>query len=110
MNLPHARHRRQEPGYRSASPPREPVRSLWDAAGACIADALGPKRRERLHGFMQLIERLGGEIQGLPLHEQVDHVIQDSGLIEHHRREKADRGEARVENLEELVSAARGFT
>jgi DNA helicase-2/ATP-dependent DNA helicase PcrA len=84
--------------------------SLWDAAGACIADALGPKAAIAVHGFMQLIERLEREIQGLALHEQVDHVIGHSGLIEHHRREKADRGEARVENLEELVSAARGFT
>ena len=84
--------------------------SLWDAAGACIADALGPKAALAVHGFMQLIVRLEHEIQGLALHEQVDHVINHSGLIEHHRREKADRGEARVENLEELVSAARGFT
>jgi len=84
--------------------------SLWDAAGACIADALGPKAATAVHGFMQLIERLEREIQGLALHEQVDHVINHSGLIDHHRREKADRGEARVENLEELVSAARGFT
>jgi DNA helicase-2/ATP-dependent DNA helicase PcrA len=83
---------------------------LWDAAGACIADALGAKASIAVHGFMQLIERLEREIQGLALHEQVDHVINHSGLIEHHRREKADRGEARVENLEELVSAARGFT
>ena len=84
--------------------------SLWDAAGACIGEALGPKAAAAVHGFMQLIERLEREIQGLALHEQVDHVINHSGLIEHHRREKADRGEARVENLEELVSAARGFT
>ena len=83
---------------------------LWDAAGACIGDSLGPKAATAVHGFMQLIERLEREIQGLGLHEQVDHVINHSGLIEHHRREKADRGEARVENLEELVSAARGFT
>ncbi|MGC1456737.1 MAG: DNA helicase II [Steroidobacteraceae bacterium] len=84
--------------------------SLWDGAGACIGEALGPKAAAAMHGFMQLIERLEREIQGLALHEQVDHVINHSGLIEHHRREKADRGEARVENLEELVSAARGFT
>jgi DNA helicase II / ATP-dependent DNA helicase PcrA len=83
--------------------------SLWDAAGACIGAALGPKAATAVHGFMQLIERLEREIQGLALHEQVDHVINHSGLIDHHRREKADRGEARVENLEELVSAARGF-
>ena len=36
-------------------------------------------------------------------------MLKGSGLIEHFRREKADRGEARVENLDELVSAARGF-
>ncbi len=36
-------------------------------------------------------------------------MLQASGLLAHHKRDKADRGEARVENLEELVSAARGF-
>ena len=45
----------------------------------------------------------------MPLHEQVDHVIAASGLTAHYRKEKADKGEARLENLEELVSAARGF-
>jgi DNA helicase-2/ATP-dependent DNA helicase PcrA len=85
--------------------------SLWEAAAACISsDALGPKAATAVHGFMQLIERLAHEISTLPLHEQVDHVLQASGLVEHHKREKgADRGEARVENLNELVSAARGF-
>ena len=58
---------------------------------------------------MELIERLAREVAGLALHEQVDQVLKASGLIEHYRREKADRGEARVENLDELVSAARGF-
>jgi DNA helicase II / ATP-dependent DNA helicase PcrA len=83
---------------------------LWDAAGASIEASLGGKAAVAVHGFMQLIERLQRDIQGMALQEQVDHVINNSGLIEHHRKEKADRGEARVENLEELVSAARGFT
>jgi DNA helicase-2/ATP-dependent DNA helicase PcrA len=83
--------------------------SLWDAAGACIGDALGAKAATAVHGFMSLVERLAREVEGLALHEQVDHVLQNSGLIEHYKREKADRGEARVENLDELVSAARGF-
>jgi DNA helicase-2/ATP-dependent DNA helicase PcrA len=82
--------------------------SLWEAAGACIGDALGAKA-SAVHGFMALIERLAREVAGLALHEQVDHVLQASGLIEHYRSDKVDRGEARVENLEELVSAARGF-
>jgi len=83
--------------------------SMWDAAGACVGEALGPKASTALYGFMSLIERLTRESAGLALHEIVDHVIQASGLIDHFQRDKAERGEARVENLEELVSAARGF-
>ncbi len=83
--------------------------ALWDAAGECVGEALGPKASTAVYGFMALIDRLAREVAGLPLHEQVDHVLQGSGLIEHYKREKADRGEARVENLDELVSAARGF-
>ena len=45
----------------------------------------------------------------MPLHEQVDHVIARSGLREHFQKEKDGKGEARVENLDELVSAARTF-
>jgi DNA helicase-2/ATP-dependent DNA helicase PcrA len=86
--------------------------SLWEAAVASIggAAALGPKAAVAMNGFLGLIERLAREVNGLALHEQVDHVLQGSGLIEHYKRDKADRGEARVENLDELVSAARGFT
>jgi DNA helicase II / ATP-dependent DNA helicase PcrA len=86
--------------------------SLWDAAAACLSGhgSLGPKAASALTGFMQLIERLAHEVADLPLHEQVDHVLQSSGLIEHYKKDKQDRGEARVENLDELVSAARGFT
>jgi DNA helicase-2/ATP-dependent DNA helicase PcrA len=84
--------------------------TLWEAAAACIGDTLGPKASQALRGFMTLIERLAHEIRDLPLHEQVDHVLKTSGLVDFYKREKADRGEARVENLDELVSAARGFT
>jgi DNA helicase-2/ATP-dependent DNA helicase PcrA len=89
--------------------------TLWEAGAACIGDALGAKASQSLHGFMTLIERLTHEIRELPLHEQVDHVLKVSGLIDFYKREKggssrADRGEARAENLDELVSAARGFT
>jgi DNA helicase II / ATP-dependent DNA helicase PcrA len=84
--------------------------SLWVAAAHCVATgALGPKAETAVNGFLKLIDSLAGDIAGLELHEQVDHVINNSGLVEHHKKEKADRGEARVENLNELVSAARGF-
>jgi len=83
--------------------------SLWRAAGAALGDAAAGRGSVALHGFLALIERLGRDIEGMPLHEQVDHVINNSGLIEHYKKDKADRGEARIENLEELVSAARGY-
>ncbi|MGH8326055.1 MAG: DNA helicase II [Steroidobacteraceae bacterium] len=109
-------------GAKSIDTLRERARSagcsLWDAATgmtAALADrpgpgeALGARAIQAIQAFLALIERLAREIESLPLHEQVDHVLQASGLVEHHRREKADRGEARVENLLELVSAAREF-
>ena len=99
-------------GARTIDAIREAARgagsSLWRAAASASDGTLG-RAANALRGFQQLIERLTVSIASLPLHEQVDHVIQFSGLIEHHQKDKADRGEARVENLLELVSAARGF-
>jgi DNA helicase-2/ATP-dependent DNA helicase PcrA len=40
------------------------------------------------------------------LFEQVKIIVEHSGLIESYKKEK---GEARIENLEELVNAARSF-
>jgi DNA helicase-2/ATP-dependent DNA helicase PcrA len=82
--------------------------SLWRASPAC-AEELGARANASLQAFLALIEALDRDTRELPLHEQVDHVIQASGLVAHYQREKADKGEARLENLEELVSAARGF-
>jgi DNA helicase II / ATP-dependent DNA helicase PcrA len=85
--------------------------SLWEAAGASLAAGTLPaKAAAAIHGFLALIERLAAASSALALHEQVDTTLKASGLIEHYKRDKAERGEARVENLEELVSAARGFS
>ncbi len=85
---------------------------LWQAALVCSTEdgGLGSKASGAMRSFLLLIERLTEETRHLDLHEQVDRVIQRSGLIEHYRKETGERGEARVENLHELVSAARTFT
>jgi len=62
-----------------------------------------------LGGFTRLVDDMDKTVRGLDLFEQVDHVIHSSGLVAHYKAEKGERGEARVENLQELVSAARGF-
>jgi DNA helicase II / ATP-dependent DNA helicase PcrA len=84
--------------------------SLWNGAQSSMQSALPPRAALALQAFMGLIDKLAHEIQGLELHDQVDHVIQMSGLIEHFKKEKGERGEGRIENLLELVSAARGFS
>ncbi len=101
-------------GERSLEPVRSYARaqdvSLWAAAQALGA---GPGRGARgsaaLAGFLALIERLAADGAGLELGQQVEHVLAVTGLLEHYRKEKGERGQARVENLEELVNAARQF-
>jgi DNA helicase-2/ATP-dependent DNA helicase PcrA len=83
--------------------------SLWRAAGAVAGDELGGRAVSSVLAFLNLIERMARETRGLELQYQVDHVIQASGLIGFFKKEKGERGETRIENLEELVSAAKGF-
>ncbi len=89
---------------------RSQATSLWNGALSCMQGGLPQRSALALQGFMALIDRLAREVAGMELHEQVDHVIQMGGLIEHFKKEKGERGEGRVENLLELVSAARGFS
>lgn len=83
--------------------------SLWQAAQNILRDkSLNARALNALVGFVQLITHMGGN-KGLPLDEAVDNVIKVSGLIEHYRKDKGERGLARIENMEELVSAAGEF-
>jgi DNA helicase-2/ATP-dependent DNA helicase PcrA len=84
--------------------------SMWDASQKLLGAAELPARaREALQGFLQLIERLASETAGLALGETVEHMLAGSGLIEHYKKEKGEKAESRVENLEELINAARGY-
>src|SRR5271165_1096734 len=66
--------------------------SLWMAAGLCVQNGLAQRAAQALQSFLALIDALAGEIRGLELHEQVDHLIQRSGLIEHYKKEKGQCG------------------
>ena len=89
---------------------REKQISLWQAMLELIkAGHFTPRAENALKGFVQIINSLGEQAEGLELYEQVKNIIEKSGLIEFYKKEKGDKGEARVENLEELVNAARQF-
>ncbi len=83
--------------------------SLWRAAGAVASDELAGRAANAVHAFMTLIEKLDRETAPLELQDKVDHVIHASGLIEYFKKDKGEKGETRVENLFELVSAAKSF-
>jgi len=90
---------------------REHNLTLWAAlCGLVEHGPLTPRAKGALQGFIELIEEMSVALQSLEtLHEQVDHAVANSGLIEHFRKEKGEKGQQRIDNMEELVSAAREF-
>ncbi len=89
---------------------REYGSSLWDAANKVFEQKLLPARgANALQNFRLMIHKLAGELEGLALWEQVEHVVEASALVEHFKKDKTGKGEERIENLHELVNAARSF-
>jgi ATP-dependent DNA helicase UvrD/PcrA len=89
---------------------RENRCSLWEAACVVAGGALVPARAgNALLAFIGLIEALAEGLGSLSLGEQVEHILQPSGLLEYFAREKGEIGQARIENLRELVNAAREY-
>ncbi|MCZ6892527.1 MAG: ATP-binding domain-containing protein, partial [Gammaproteobacteria bacterium] len=84
--------------------------SLWRAAGAVASGTLNGRAASSVVVFLNLIERMAKDTADLDLQVRVDQVIHGSGLIEFFQKEKGERGETRVENLGELVSAAKSFS
>ncbi|MGO1626813.1 MAG: DNA helicase II, partial [Halomonadaceae bacterium] len=90
---------------------RDQAVPLWQALHDSVADGtLKGRAGNAVQKFANLIEQLDNEAAGLSLHEIIEHVTALTGLIEHHQNERGEKGQARVENLEELVNAARAFT
>ena len=84
--------------------------SMWEAIRLMVAAKALPGRASgALAGFIELIENLAAKAQSMPLHLMTQTVVEQSGLIAYHKAEKGEKAQARIENLEELVSAARTF-
>ena len=100
-------------GARTVSLIREYARanslSMWQSATVHAGDQLSARASKAVSGFVNLIESLDRDTHSLPIQEQVDHVIQASGLLAHYKKERGEVAEARIENLQEFVSAAAAF-
>ncbi|MGM3173435.1 DNA helicase II [Dickeya lacustris] len=85
--------------------------TLWQATRALLQEkALAGRAAAALQRFLELVEALASDTAELPLHVQTDRVIRDSGLWSMYEQEKGEKGQTRVENLEELVTATRQFS
>lgn len=84
--------------------------SLWQSLLDLLEQKIFAARAETaLQSFVNLIETMTDRCRSLDLHKQVEYVLYSSGLIEHYRKEKGEKGLTRIENLEELVNAAHQF-
>ncbi|UCZ73629.1 DNA helicase II [Dickeya zeae] len=85
--------------------------TLWQATRALLQEkVLAGRAAAALQRFLELVDALASDTADLPLHVQTDRVIRDSGLWSMYEQEKGEKGQARVENLEELVTATRQFS
>lgn len=84
--------------------------SLWQAAAQLLQSGiLSQRAATALSNFISLIEQLRMQTIDLELDEQIGIVIETSGLRAHFAKEKGDKSESRLENLQELVNAAKQF-
>lgn len=89
---------------------RDRGETLWEASSALLEQkVLAGRAASALGRFIELIVALEDDTAEMPLHEQADHVIKSSGLFAMYQQEKGEKSKARIENLEELVTACRQF-
>lgn len=89
---------------------REENCSLWQACAKCVNESLMTSRASNaVLGFLELIDELSLACSKLELAEKTQHIVDHTGLIQHHEKEGGEKARARIENLEELVTAANNF-
>lgn len=85
--------------------------SLWRAASQMVASGgLKGRAATAVKGFLDLVESLDTCTDTMSLTEQVSFVVKKSGLRAHYEKDKTEKGQSRVENLDELSSATRAFS
>ena len=88
----------------------EQLQDAAHSAGCALHDAVSAvtgKAGANLSAFVAKLDVLREQTQGMGLRDIIEAVLADSGLIEHYQAER--EGADRVENLQELVSAAESF-
>ncbi|SON51173.1 DNA helicase II [Vibrio tapetis] len=89
---------------------RERGATMWQTSVALLDEQVFAGRAAgALSRFVELVNALEDDTAEMALHEQADHAIKFSGLFAMYEQEKGEKSKARIENLEELVTATRQF-
>lgn len=89
---------------------RDQNQSLWTSTIRLINNkALTPRATNALISFLELIKNLAIKSEEISLYEKVELVIEQTKLIEFYKKDKVDKSDEKIENLEELVNAAKLF-
>ena len=86
----------------------ERLRNLARERGLSFWQAAGELGQPKISAFLNLVDDLAARTAEANLGERVEAVLARTGLREWHGRE-GDRAEGRLENLDELINAARGY-
>ncbi len=92
-------------GPSSAAPP-----SLWMRVGRAVDERLVPTRAHKsLTAFRTLVHQLADVARREPASATVEAVLDRSGYLQDLEHERSEEAQGRLENLQELVSAAREY-
>ncbi len=84
--------------------------SMWKAAQDIVSQGLISARAKNAIGaFIALIDDLSTSVAPIKLHELVALVLDKAALRTHYEKDKTDKGQAKVENINELINAAKSF-
>lgn len=74
-----------------------------------ILPTLNTRAKNALEGFINLIEGIKDEINNFNLDEKLAIIIDKSTVFSHYEKDKSDKAGSKVQNLKELIGAAKDF-
>lgn len=84
--------------------------TMWHAANNLLnSNVLVGRSANAIKSFCKLINSIEIKISDLDLYKQAQIIIQDTGILSMYKNEKGEKGYARIDNLNELITAIRQF-
>ncbi len=85
--------------------------SLWQAARKLITEgALANRAATAINGFIELILALQPIVQQTQIDSMLEQILQRSELSAYYKKDRSEKGLAKSENLDELITVAKEFS